>query len=114
MLATRKGRETYSREELFRAIYMAGAGASASEIADALKTTPNAVYILMGKLGFRLIHKCAEEIAFPLVIRREHFAFVGRLAATKDADPNWQLSKTIGAVYSDKELTATIMGRIFK
>lgn len=112
MIGARKARENYSREELLRAAHMAGKGATAIEVAEFLKTTPVAVYRMMAQHGLRLVERNDGEVCIPLRILSQHFDLVGRLAATKNADPLWLLAQIIHAVLSDDELTELAIARI--
>jgi AcrR family transcriptional regulator len=114
MLTARRSRKDYSRSEQMRAAFMAGAGASAAEIADALGTTPGAVYWFLSKAGLRIVRKTPHEICFPLVIRKDIFDLAGRVAANKGLEPCWFLSKAVERLLSDKELMALILERHFK
>lgn len=114
MLKARRRRDDYSRGELIRAAWMAGTGATASEIADVLRTTPRGVYDLCRRHGISLIDKHEEEEIVQVRILRQHFDSVGRLSAQKNLDPRRFLSRMIRAVLSDKELTTKVTERVSK
>jgi hypothetical protein len=115
MLQARSNRDKdYSREELIRAAWMAGNGATAGEIAEVLNTTPSGVYRLFRRLGLFLVDKHEEEEIVQLRILRQHSDMAGRLAAQKNVDPRRFLSRLLRAVLSDKELTGKVVERAFK
>lgn len=114
MLEPRRSRDNYSRDELIRVAIMATSGATANDIATALRTTPGAVVQLCLRHGIALLEKHEEETIIRMRVLRQHFDSASRLSAQKNRDPVWFLSRMVRAVLSDKELTAKVVDRVFK
>lgn len=96
-------RASYSTADLIVAATMAGAGASAGEIALAIGygMTAVKVYSLLARVGIRLIPKTKAQVCFPLVISREAMAIAETLASIEQADPHALLSEMLEQMLAD-------------
>jgi hypothetical protein len=99
---TKKGRpRTYLPPETARAIYLAGAGESASNIADLIgDTTPARVRALLSDYGVPLLHRRAGQTAMVILIRDENAAEIARLAADKGFAPAQFVGAMIDNVFA--------------
>lgn len=111
---TRRGAGRFSFSEANRAAYLAGAGATAEEIAAALGNgaTSRSVYSLLARLGIRLVPKTRAQTSFPLVLSRESMSAVERLAAARGADPQWLAARMIEAAVDDRRLAGEIIAKV--
>ena len=75
---------TYLPAEAAQAIYLAGAGESASHIADLIgNTTAARVRALLSDYGVPLLHRRAGQTALVILIRDENASEIAGLAADK-------------------------------
>jgi hypothetical protein len=89
--------------DLAIAANMAGAGASAGEIAQALGRGATAVkvYALLSHYGIRLIPKSKAQVCFPIVISREAMAIAETLASIEQADPRAMMADMLEQMLTD-------------
>ncbi len=79
---------TYLPAEAAQAIYLAGAGESASNIAELIgDTTAARVRALLSGYGVPLLHRHAGQTALVILIRDENAAEIAVLAADKGYAP---------------------------
>ena len=93
----------YSIAELLTAANMAGAGASAGDIAQVLgrRVTAIKVYSLLARYGIRLIPKTKAQVCFPIVISREAMAIAEALASIEEADPRAVMAEMVEQMLAD-------------
>lgn len=89
-------RRRFTSAQKIDAAYMAGAGASASEIKENLGfSSTSQVYRLLKAISKRLTPKSASQTSFVVVISKEAFEDVERIAGERGADPHLIASQLI-------------------
>lgn len=80
-----------------RVAFLAGAGASAAEIADALggRATPSRVHGLLHRHGLRLVSKTRGQVAFPVVVSEATMEKLEEAAAGRRSDPQALAAKLL-------------------
>jgi hypothetical protein len=96
----------FTQSELIRAAYMAGAGYSAGEIAEAIGrgATAQSIYSLLNRHAIRLTPKTWAQIAFPVVVNRALFEKIEEAAVRRDSCPKALAGKILEQVASDSTL----------
>lgn len=91
-------RHRYSFSDIVRSAFLAGSGASADEIAEALggRVTVQRVYGLVRRHGLRLVGRNNYQVAFaPLVISREAMAEIERVCEPHGVDPQMIAARVV-------------------
>lgn len=102
----------YSQSEIIRAAFLAGAGASAPEIAEAFRrddVTTNRVRGLLHRHGLRLAPKNQSQTAFVVVVSREAMAEIERISEPFGVDPQWATGRVIEAVVANSAVLRDIV-----
>ena len=102
---------TYLPAEAAQAIYLAGAGESASNIAELIgNTTAARVRALLSDYGVPLLHRRAGQTALVILIRAENAAEIAGLAAEKGYAPAQFVGAMIDNVFNAKRDRKAKMG----
>jgi hypothetical protein len=93
------------------AAHMAGAGATANEIAQAIGRgmTPAHVYDLLQRIGVRMVPKARTQTSFPLVIDQGAMEALATLAAKKNVDPRWFTARLVEACLTSRPIVDQLM-----
>jgi hypothetical protein len=104
----------YSVSEMERAAFLAGSGATAEEIAEAIGRGVNAqnIYALLSRRGLRLVPKSRTQTCFPLVISRDAMTAASRHAAARGVDPQWLIGRVVEQCLRDRTLMGEIIARL--
>jgi hypothetical protein len=107
-------RHSYSANDLFKIAYMAGAGASAVEIAYAIggSVTGSKVYWIVSTLGIRLAQKSRTQTCLPLVISETTLEAAARWADRKDVDTHWLIARVFERVADNPDVLEKIVATI--
>jgi len=99
----KRARVRFTPSELIRAVYMAGAGYSAAEIAEAIGRgfTAQSVYALLGRHGLRLTPKTRAQVSFPIIVNRSLFESIEKAALRRGADPQAVAGRILEQVAGD-------------
>ena len=100
--------------EVIRAAYLAGSGATAEEIADALggSWTASRVYALLRRHGMRLVPKTVAQASFPLVISRESLEKADRVSGSRGCDPYWLMGRLVESALRDRQTIDELLGKL--
>jgi len=104
----------YSQSDIIRAAYLAGAGATAEDIAEAIgrgATTQN-VYSLLFRHGIRLVPKNRAQSCFPLVISRDALSEAARRADACGVDPQWLIGRLVEECLRDRSIAQELEKRL--
>lgn len=112
-MARKKKQIRFTSSDLLRSAYMAGAGYSASEIAEAIGggVTAQSVYSLLGRHAIRLAPKTRAQISFPIVVNRALFESVERAALRCGADPKELAGRLLDALAFDVRLLNQVVAK---
>jgi hypothetical protein len=108
-LASRQHR--YSLADIVTAAKMAGAGATADEIARAIGrgTTPTNVYRILQRYGVSMIPKARSQVCVPLVFSREAMEAANIIAEKMGEDPQWLAARILEACITDRATVAKVL-----
>lgn len=101
----------YSLADIVTAAKMAGAGASAGEIARALgrDMTIDAVYRLVHRYGIRLTPKARTQVCVPLVVSRDAMEAAHLIAEKMGEDPHWLAARIFENCITDRATVAKVL-----
>jgi hypothetical protein len=101
----------YSFSDIRSAVYLAGGGATAEEIAEALGNgvTVQNVYALLSRHGIRLVPKARSQTSFVLVISREAYSVAERLASPSGADPRCVIGRLAEEMLRDRAACVALL-----
>lgn len=111
MPAPRRGPQAkYQLHQLLTAAAMAGAGCSASEIAEALgQTTTARVYALLSKHRIPLVRKAGSQKAATVVLDRKAFAAIADHAFAAGIEPEILAGRLLEEVTEDADLLRSLV-----
>lgn len=110
-------RHRYSLSEIVRAAFMAGFGATAAEIAEALggRMTVRRVYDLIRRHGLRLVARNGDQATFaPLTISRSTMTEIERVCESIGADTHFVAARVLERVAADSAVLREIVKEITK
>lgn len=113
----RPRRHLYSQSEIVRTAFMAGAGATAAEIADALgvRMSVRRVYDLVRRHGLRLVPRNGDQATFaPLTIARSAMAEFERVCEPLGADPHFVAARVLERAAGDSAKLREIAKEVTK
>ena len=101
----------YSLADIVTVARMAGAGASAGEIAAALGrgATREHVYRLVHRYGIPLIHKARTQVCVPLVVSEESIETARKIAERMGEDPQWLAARIFENCITDRATVARVL-----
>jgi hypothetical protein len=104
----------YSQSDIIRAAYLAGGGATADDIAEAIGGGAKAqnVYSLLSRHGIRLVPKTRAQSCFPVVISRDAMSAAARHAAARGVDPQWLIGRVIEQCLRDRAIAGELVKRV--
>lgn len=104
----------YSQSDIIRAAYLAGGGATADDIAEAIGcgATARSVYSLLFRHGIRLVPKNRAQACFPLVISRDALGSAETRAAAVGADPQWLIGRLVEQCLLDRVIASELLRRV--
>lgn len=105
----RRRQGDYSAAEIARAGFLAGRGASAKEIADALESTPERIYGLCHRVGITLTPKGQHFITVPVAVDKSAMQSIERAALDHDVEPIALAGRLLREVADDPELMRSLV-----
>ena len=108
-LASRQHR--YSLADIVTASKVAGAGATADEIARAIGRGMNAtdVYALLHRYGVAMIPKARTQVCVPLVVSRDAMEAAHLIAERMGEDPQWLAARILEVCITDRATVARVL-----
>ena len=106
-------RRSYPMQEVIRAAYLAGSGASASDIAAELgSTTPDRVNALLHKHRVKLLPKAPGQTGIVLAISRTAVVELNKIAVARRMDPNWMIARVVEACAAERALLLNLLDEV--
>ena len=105
--AKRKG--DYSAAEIARVGFLAGRGASAKEIAEALESTPERIYGLCHRVGITLTPKGQGYVSIVAPVDRVAMQAIERAAIEHDVEPAAMAGRLLREIADDPDLLRSLV-----
>lgn len=108
--SVRPPRRAYVPADLLRIAYLAGAGKSAGEIADAVGgTTRDRVAAMLSNKGIALLPKRADEVAITVVLPKTALSALSKFALARDTDPALVAAEALRALADEPTILANLV-----
>lgn len=101
-----------SPRKLMRAAFMAGAGASAADIADEIGGSPASVYAALSRAGIRLTPKTHNQVVVNLVISKAALSEAEKIAVVRRVEPILMISRLLQACLEERSLALNLVDEI--